>query len=207
MRTAAGLPNGRLRSVRIVAIGTGHESLVDPMLKGLRKLRPYIAMAAVTNVGLPFGEELPVGYGPMDRMARSTHNVCLRVVAAANVGSIQVFRMASKTGVENCIRRQFRERDNRLLTAVRVDVSFPRPVTTFAAGILSRDRLGDIRFVVGIAEKLQGNIRVAGPARHAADVSRIGGCLCRGLGEGGKAGADDPNQNQIFDPESTHKGF
>jgi hypothetical protein len=41
-RPVAHSPGGRIRTVRIVAVGTLHETLVHSMLEGHRKLRSHI---------------------------------------------------------------------------------------------------------------------------------------------------------------------
>jgi hypothetical protein len=49
-------PGGRKRAVRIVAIGTVHETFVHAMFERHGELRPDVLVAAITKVGLFLGE-------------------------------------------------------------------------------------------------------------------------------------------------------
>ena len=171
VRTPAHFPGRSICTVWIVAIRTRHESLVHSVFKRLRKLRPNIVMATVANVGLPFGEEVPVGLGLVDRMAGGTNDIRLRVVAAADIGAVQVFGMTPETGIEDLIRRQIGECDDSLLSTFRVDVFLTRSVTTLAPGILYWNTGGDIRLVVWISKELECDIRVTSPACAAARIA------------------------------------
>lgn len=100
----------------------------------------------------------------MNGVARSADNVCLAVAAAAYIRPAQVLVVTAQTGVENLVRRQFRKRDDRPLTAFGVDVLFARSVTALATRVLGRRVGRNGRLVVRIAKELQSNLRMAGAA-------------------------------------------
>ena len=104
-------------------------------------------------------------------MAGSTNDIRLRVVAAADIGAVQVFGMTPETGIEDLIRRQIGECDDSLLSTFRVDVFLTRSVTTLAPGILHWNTGGDIRLVVWISKELECDIRVTSPACGAARIA------------------------------------
>ena len=65
------------RTVRIVAIATGHQSLVHAMMFGLGEIRFDALMTAVTQCRLSGHQEIVSHLGSMNGMARgAAHVVC-----------------------------------------------------------------------------------------------------------------------------------
>lgn len=69
VRPAAHLPRRSVCTVRVVTIRTRHEPLIYPMFKGLSKLGADIVVAPVADVHLPLCQEIPVGFGLVNRVA------------------------------------------------------------------------------------------------------------------------------------------
>lgn len=57
MGPAARFPNRGVRTVGIVTIRTGHESLIHAVLEGHGKLRPHVIVAAITDISLLLCEQ------------------------------------------------------------------------------------------------------------------------------------------------------
>jgi len=190
-RTVTGFGDAGVDAVRIVAIRARHEAFIDSVLEGLRKLGADIGVAAVTDIGLFGGKQIPGRAGLMDRVARGAYDIGLRVRAAPYVGSIDVFRMAAQTGVEHLIGLHERERvRNRDTSSGGGDMLLPCPVTGFAAHVFAGSAIGDGRLEVGISEKLQRLRRVARAAAVAAGERGVacGGSLCGERPTGDHAG-------------------
>ena len=52
MRTSPHLPGRRVRSMRIVAVRTRHETFIDPVLGRKGELRSHVVVTAITDVSL-----------------------------------------------------------------------------------------------------------------------------------------------------------
>lgn len=114
--------------------------------------------------------------------------------------------MASQTRVQNLAGRYLRERDDRLLAALGVDVLLSGSVAPLATHVVRRDALGDVRFIVRVAEELQRDIGVTGAAGSASDEAavRCGAVLC-GLCLQNNAGKHNPNEKcQYSGSQKTH---
>lgn len=195
LRAASHLPGRSIRAVWIVAIRTRHESLIDPVLKGLRKLGPHVIVATVAHLGLAFGEQVPVGLRLVDRMAGGANDIRLCVTAALNVGAFKVFGMAPKTGIKDLIRSQIRERDDTLLSTLRLDVCLAGPVATLATRVLYRNIRGNVGLVMWISKELERDVRVAGPAGAAPRIAILRGRFRGRLAER-RVGSAQNNQDQ-----------
>jgi hypothetical protein len=193
----AHFPGRSICAVWIVAVRAAHKPLVHPVLEGLRKLCPNIVMTPVADVGLPFGEEIPVGIGLMNGMAGSADDVRLRVIAASNVGAVQILGVATETGIQDLIRRQIGECDDSLLAAFCIDMLLARSMAAFATGVLDRSIGGYVGLVVRVPKELQGDVRVTGPASGTPRVRWIGSPLRRRLAESRESGVQEQEkQNQ-----------
>lgn len=81
--------------MRIMAIRAIHESLIYSVLEGLRELRADIAMAAVTNLALPFREQTLGPLRLMDRMTGYAGYVRLRVLTSPYIGPVSILGMTT----------------------------------------------------------------------------------------------------------------
>lgn len=173
MRTAAHLPDRRVGAVRIVAIRTSHEPLVHPVLKRLGELGFYVIVAAITDIGLSLGQQSAIRLRLVNGMTGSTNNICLGVGTTADVRAIGVLGVASQTGIECLVRGEFRERDYALFSTLCINVLASRSMAALTSGIVWRRIFGNQGFVVRIAEKLKGHIRMAGSTDHAATETGV----------------------------------
>jgi hypothetical protein len=87
-------PSRRESAVRIMAIAAGHEPFINAMLKGHRKIRSDVGMAAVTQLGLSFRQQKLGRRGLVNRMALCARNVAEGVRGTANVCAHKIVRMA-----------------------------------------------------------------------------------------------------------------
>ena len=77
-----GLPHPKGRgeaAVRVVTIRAVDEAFVNPMFGWQIELRTHVLMAAVTKVGLPLGQKIPIGSWMVVRMAIRAGDVVFRV--------------------------------------------------------------------------------------------------------------------------------
>jgi hypothetical protein len=110
--------------VRIVAIRTGNDSFVHPMFGGHVELRSNRGVTFVAEIGLLFGEQRLRTDRPMNGMATGTGDVVLGVLRATDLGPADVFGVAGEAGVQDALRRQLAESDDRGLAASSLYVRF-----------------------------------------------------------------------------------
>ena len=174
VRAKAHLPNGCIRTVRIVAIRTAHKPFIHPMFERLGELRANIVVAAIANFRLPFRQKIPGGLRLVYRMAGSADDICLRMIAAPYVRATDILRMTTQTGIQYLVRSEFGKRYDILLAPLRIYVFLARPMAALTSGILDGGPGVYRGLIVRVPEKLQGYIRVTGPASITPRIRRIG---------------------------------
>src|SRR5512141_1800304 len=122
--------------MRIVAIGALHESFIDSMLEGHRKLRAHGGVAAIAELALLLAGKKEFRSGrAVNGMAVSAHDVALGVLAPPDVGAGKGLAVAAQAGVQHFFRRELGERArNRRLAAAGVHVVLAGPMAALAAG-------------------------------------------------------------------------
>ena len=79
-------PGGRICPVRIVAVGTLHEALVNTVFDGQRELRADIGVAPVAELVLDLREQELRGLRTMDGMTVVAADVAECVLGSSNIG-------------------------------------------------------------------------------------------------------------------------
>ena len=169
--SCAHLPGGSVGTMRIVAIRTLHESFIDAVLDGHRKLRPDICMTAVTEICLRLGQKLFGCSSFVDGMAIGADHVCGAVRTAANVCATELLCMTCQASVEYLLWSKPRKRDNERLIPFCSSVGLAGTVTTLAALLLELYPLVDQTLCMCIAIKRRPDIRMAGTANRVACIS------------------------------------
>lgn len=105
-------PGGRKRTVRIVAVRTSHEPGVDGVFEGHGEIRLHICVTAVAELRLSFRQQKLWCFGFVYRVALRASDAIFGVRRVANVCPGQGLGMAAQAGIENLLRRQFRERND-----------------------------------------------------------------------------------------------
>ena len=167
-------PRRRIGSVRIVAVTTCHESFIDAMFEGHRKLRADIGMALVAKIHLFAGQQGFRSRRLMNRMTVGADNVRSRMFRPTDVGSRQGLRMASETAIDNLAWILHRKSENLALVSTPFDVFFGGSVARFATLFLRRERFVHRTFVVRIAKESGSNVGMASAARLTADKAGLG---------------------------------
>lgn len=177
-RTRRHPPGGSECAVRIVAIGAGHETLVDAMLEGHVELRSDRLMARIAEVGLIVGEQEFRRRGMMDGVTARADDVVQRMRGPAYIASRQRLGMAAKAVVEDLARLKLGEGDDRALAAMRFDVRFTRAMTAFATSALGWLFARRDAFEVRVLIEARPDVRMTG----AADITayEAGWRACRG---------------------------
>ena len=170
-------------SVRIVAVRAFHHAFIHAMLERHGELRFYGGMAGITKLGLLLREEKLRCFRAMDGMAIRTNHILLGMNAPADVSARNRLRVAAEARVQCFLGTDFRERDDGCLAAVSLDMSLPRPMAAFAAGIFGRFLAVRDALVMRIAKELIPDRGVAGLTGLTADV--IGASGKCGKKEGG----------------------
>lgn len=134
--SCAHLPGGSVGTMRIVAIRTLHESFIDAVLDGHRKLRPDICMAAVTEIGLRLGKQLFGCSSLVDGMAIGADHIGGAVRTATNVCATELLRMTCQASVEYLLGSKPRKCHNQRLVPFSRSMGFAGTVTTLAALLL-----------------------------------------------------------------------
>jgi hypothetical protein len=141
------------------------------MFERLRELGTHVVVAPVAHLRLPLGKKIAARFRLMDRMACGADDIRLGVITLPNVCSRGIFGVTAQTRLQNLSGRYFRICDDRLLPAFSVNVFLSWAVTAFATDIFWSARLGDVRFIVWVAEELEGDVGMACAASIAADIT------------------------------------
>jgi hypothetical protein len=130
------------------------------MLGGHIELRSYGGVTVVAEIGLLFGEQRLRTDGPMNGMATGAGDVVLGVLRTSDLGPADVFGVAGEAGVQDALRRQLAESDDRGLAASSLYVRFSGTVAALTSGLFRRLFSRRNRLVMGILVETGPNIRM-----------------------------------------------
>lgn len=173
--------------MRIMAIRTGHKSLVHAMLERHRELRAHIRVTRVTQLRLALREQKFRNRRLMNRVAIRAHNIVQRVRGTADIRARNRLRMTVQAVIENLGRLQFRKRDDGGFAAMCGYMRAAGPVATLATGIRTGFVAGGNTLEVRIPIKVQPNVGVTGLTHRATHIAR----RRRTLREQGQSHAED----------------
>jgi len=148
------------------------------MLKGHRKIRSDIGMAAVTQLGLSFRQQKLGRRGLVNRVALCARNVVERVRGTANICAHEIVRVALQTGIDGLFRCEVEERDNRRFASVSLDMRGCRPMAALTARVCWFLFTARYAFKVCILVKLEPNIGMTCLTNRTTGV-QLFGCLLR----------------------------
>jgi hypothetical protein len=157
-----------------MAVRTGHKTFIDPMLGRECKLGSHVVVASVADICLALTKQTTVRLRLVNRVARGTNDIGLRVIAAPDVRPVLVFRMASQTGIQSLTGCHLGKGDDRVLSAFRFHMLLTGAVTTLTSGLVDRRVGQDTGFIVRIPKKLERHIRMTCTAGVAAGISVAG---------------------------------
>ena len=139
VRPPAHFPGRTSGPMRVMAIRAGHEAFVHAVFERQSKLSANVVVAPITNIRLSFRQEGSVGLGLVNGVAGSTTDAGLRMITAADVGAIGVLCVTTQTGIHHLGWGQFRERNNTLFAAHRIDVLLAGSMAPLTPGVLNGD--------------------------------------------------------------------
>src|SRR5205085_648358 len=111
---------------------------VDPMPERHVELRAYRSVAGVTKLGLPLCQQALLSLRCVYRVASRADYIRLGVTGTADVCPVEILSMTAETILENFLRTEFGEGDDRGLTSTRFDVRLSGAMAAFAAGVFGR---------------------------------------------------------------------
>jgi len=161
-------PGGCERSMRVVAIATGHDTFVNAMLEGHGELGANIGVALVAQLRLHFRQQKFRSGGRVDGVTAGTHNIVLGVGGSADVGAGECLGMTAQAVVLDLLGLELGEGDDAGLSAVGLDVCLAGTVAAFASGMLGRLFAGGDAFEVRVLIKFRPDVGMAGFTRLAA---------------------------------------
>lgn len=131
-------PGGRESAVGIVAIGAGHESLVDTMFEGHRELGANAGMASVAQFCLIACQQKLRDGRLVNGMTIRTYDVVQSVRGATYVGARQRLVVAAQAIIKHLLWLQLRKSDDRFLVAAALYMGLSGAMTALAPGFAGR---------------------------------------------------------------------
>ena len=156
--------------MRIVAVAANHKTFINPVLERHREISPDVCVASIAKFRLSLGQKRFGRYRLMNGVALNTRYIVQRVGRRVNVGAIEACGMATQAGIEALCCGEHRERNNRRLTSVCLDVSFTRTMAAFASRVLKLLFAARDAFEVRVFVERKPDIRMASLADCTAHV-------------------------------------
>src|ERR1700745_3674147 len=119
-------------TMRIVAGGASHSSVINPVMEGACELLLGFEMTAVTELRLLFLHQKPAFLGVMWRVAIGAPDVVLQVRGAAKICVLFAILMAIQAAGTHFLCRNVFEGKNLTFVSACIDVFLARPMTSLA---------------------------------------------------------------------------
>jgi hypothetical protein len=164
-------PRRRKRAMWIMAIRALHEARIHGVFKGHRKIGANIGVTSVAEFRLRLGKEKFGSLRFMDRMALRAGHVIQGVGRVADICARERVGVTTQACIQHLLGRELRKGNNGRLASVRGNMRLTGSMATFASGIGRRFFPRGDALEMSIFVKPEPDVRVAGLANHASDVS------------------------------------